>query len=181
MQQCSYKVPVLFALAALGFGCLGYVLAVLSFRQDEWIEYHSGARKTTCRLYPFSVSSDGGYSAFQWTFKTHPDENAEWHLLESQYFIHPDTLLLREVTTTRAGNVMAGTHASLVRYALRRDLSMPERRALAEEFSRELRERGTLGAFEYAEELRSRELREALGDEAAFGAQDDETADPNRN
>ncbi len=154
-RQCLFRI-----VASVFLILLGYLLAVVSFRQDEWIEYHSGARKTTCTLFPLSLSSDCGRSAFQALFDMDVDDDAEWRVLYSRYFIHPDTLLLREVSRITESEMVAGAHSRLVGYVLRHESDAQERRRLFGGFRHTLREHGVSAARRYVDELRMMDVME---------------------
>ena len=160
MRRLPIAVSLLRILAGVFVFCLGYLVAVMSFRQDEWMDYHSGASKITCTVFPFSLSTRTGPSPFAMVFGASVDDGAEWHLFDSRGFNHPGKLLMPDVLSTRESHFMARTHAYLVRYVLKHNLDSREREALVDEFIALLRTKGPMAAISFVDSLKDQELQE---------------------
>ncbi|MHB9049724.1 MAG: hypothetical protein ACYC35_27720, partial [Pirellulales bacterium] len=75
----------------------GYLTAVVSFRREVWVDYRSGARKTTSTLFPFSISETESNDAF-WVLFGRPNEDdsrASWAFVADERFVYPERLFVR--------------------------------------------------------------------------------------
>jgi hypothetical protein len=133
----------------------GYMLAIISFRQEVWVDFHSGARKTTWTLFPFSVSKDNTNDAFWMLFGRSEDGRADWGIVERKHFVDiTNTILMRKVGSNTAGGGLVVTENTLVlSLLLREGCNKEQRLRMSDQFYTALREHGEVGASEYVESL----------------------------
>ena len=145
---------------------VGYMLAVLSFRQEVWIDYHSGARKTTCTLFPFSLATDHSRDAFWVLFGTHSDdddESADWQRLESQRFIELNALLMERRWIHTEAQDFAGAESRLIAHLMHQDTARRERDKLSNGFYTALHRGGVSAAMRYVDKLIAKDLDRSEG------------------
>lgn len=143
----------------------GYMLAVVSFRQDIWIDYRSGARKTTCTLFPFSLSTDHATNAFWVLFGRTGDDRADWRWVESHYFVDPNVFLMRKVETITEAGTLVSAESRLVRYWLRQETDAQDRDKLSDSFYSGLRSGDVTAAIVYVDRLESDQLKKEMKEE----------------
>jgi len=162
MRRVTLRVCVGCLLATV-FVIVGYMLAVLSFREEAWVDYRSGTRKTTCTLYPFLLLQEDPDDGFRVLFGCSPDENAEWGRIECRHFVRT----LDQEAITKAEEMVRGENY-LVRSLLYNPVVHDESEIMSKRFYKELREGGVSAAEEYAHGLywkRAAQQEEEIGQE----------------
>jgi hypothetical protein len=132
----------------------GYLTAVVSFRRKVWVDYRSGARKTTCTVFPYSLSDEESMDAFWVLFGRldADDPDASWHLVAEERFVYPERLFERRYTHY-GGEQLVRAENHLVGSILWDEHDAQYRAHLSREFYTALRDHGVNGAAEYAEGL----------------------------
>ena len=141
------------ALIACAFG---YLLAVLVFSNESWIDKNSGRIETRCRLWPFSRSWNHEDRAFELYFgKFSPGhDHANWSLVSKESFLfHSDESYTE-----------ADSHLASQRYIIQADLihgfSQSDRSLISKEYFNRLKNGGISAAREYAASLLANGLPE---------------------
>ena len=133
---------------AVLFMISGYMLAVMSFREEVWVDYRSGARRTSCTLFPFSICQDHSNDSFLVLFGSSADENAEWGRVRCRHLVR---WLDQEAITE--GEEMVRGENYLVRSLLYKPAVRDEADTMSKRFYNELRTSGVSAAQEYAHGL----------------------------
>jgi hypothetical protein len=142
-------------LSAAAIFLAGYLVAVLSFREEGWVDVRSGARRVTCTLYPFSLATDQSDDAFRVLFGRGPDPEADWSRVSCQHFL-------------RAMDPQESTYGQIVGMAEYEPVAMlaaacaAERRGLGRQFYSALAG-GTNEFWRYYEDAHRRRLQPAGG------------------
>lgn len=147
MSRCVVRWSVRIAFAGV-FVIVGYFLAVVSLRQELLVDRHSGARKSVCTLFPFSMSQECPTHSFQVLLGRSPGDNAEWIPVGSR---HLAPWLDQEAITEGEVLVRAENHMlwSLAYTRVVRD----EAERVSKEYCAALRNQGVDAAADYAERL----------------------------
>jgi hypothetical protein len=137
-----------YSVVAVLFLVLGHMLAATSLRQEVWVDYHSGARKTTCSLYPFAISTELRSDAFWTVFGRSPDQDVDWVKIDCRHLIPS---LDQEAISEGEALVRAENQFVVV---LLRDEAVSGRVAvLSDGFYDALRSHGVDGVSHYAKRL----------------------------
>jgi hypothetical protein len=136
------------------FVVIGYMVAVLSFRQEFWVDCRSGARKTTCTLFPFSLSEDEERDAFRVFFGYSPDETANWDCVACRHF-----LPALDPAASSDGDVLLAAEGYLMLSLLWTPGVRQEADKLSKAFYDALRAGGATAAESYAERLYDERFR----------------------
>ena len=153
---------------------IGYMLAVVSFRQEVWVDFHSGTRKTTCTLFPFLMSKDQSNDAFWMLFGCHGDDAAEWGIVDRKYFVDfTNGVLLRKVWQSSEGGGLVQAENYLVLSLLGKGYNTEERQKMSKQFYASLRDHGEPGAWRFADELYMEMLHRQQPDGQGSGGHDE--------
>jgi hypothetical protein len=147
MNRTVPSIFLRFSLAG-GLVLLGYAVAVLSFRQETWIDYHSGAIRMTYRLFPLSLSADDNTNAFRILFGRSPSNKTEWGIVCRRSLI---SWLDRDMLTEGEG-LLRAEHRLVMSLLLKR-IDCAEREEISREFYSALSNGGLPAAEEYASRM----------------------------
>jgi hypothetical protein len=155
MYRLIVTVCVGCSLAAL-FVVSGYMFAVVSFQEEVWVDCRSGARKTTCTLFPFTLSRDQERDGFRFFFGCSPDETADWDCVACRHFF-PEL----DPSVTSEGDVLLFAEGRLMLSLLWTPEVRREADKLSKGFYDALDKGGATAANDYAQRLFDERFRKA--------------------
>lgn len=149
LKTCGY------CAASLALVLVGYMIAVISFREQMCIDRHSGIRKTVSSVPGFSLSREHRDNGFRILFGRSCDVGPEWLIISREHLI---SALDQEMVTQ--GETLARAENHLVVALMHKNHVREEIARMSRGFYSALSTGGVEAAAEYARREHEDSLRE---------------------
>lgn len=156
MKYMKKKLAYLGILSLMSSFLVGYVVAILSFKEEIWVDSASGEIKTAYSIFPYSNERINSSNAFRVFFGRSGDPK-DWQLVEERRLFSFRESITKGYLLVRAENDLVYVYRQSVQ-------DDPLRKKLKTEFYHRLREKGLNSALEYGTNLRAEDLNKYNSD-----------------